>query len=149
MIEKNSNDGHSDTADQALTDMIVATLTSHPQAVFGLISCWDALGMGVYNIATEAGREGDILMVTMGGDKPTMEFLKSKPKGYYGILEFQPYCEGWSWLETGIAILEGEPFRPYQVDRFVTQETVDDPRIPSSFQDRPGSTIDGTEGLPE
>ncbi len=106
-------------------DMLLATLTSHPDAVFGLIPCWDALGIEPYNAARESGREGDILMVTMGADQPTLEFLKSKPKGYYAVMEFKPFCEGWSWMETAIAIKEGIPFRPYSVKDFVTQDTVD------------------------
>lgn len=106
-------------------DMLLATLTSHPDAVFGLIPCWDALGIEPYNAARESGREGDILMVTLGADQPTLEFLKSKPVGYYAVMEFKPYCEGWSWMETAIAIKEGITFRPYAVKDFVTQETVD------------------------
>lgn len=106
-------------------DMLLATLTSHPDAVFGLIPCWDALGIEPYNAARESGREGDILMLTMGADQPTLEFLKSKPTGYYAVMEFKPFCEGWSWMETAIAIKEGIPFRPYSVKDFVTQDTVD------------------------
>ncbi len=106
-------------------EMIGATLIAHPKAVFGLIPCWDALGVEPYNVAKQAGREADMLMVTMGGDKPTFDFLKSKPIGYYGVVEFSPWCEGWSWVETSAAILEGVPFKPYSVDKFVGQDTVD------------------------
>jgi ABC-type sugar transport system substrate-binding protein len=106
-------------------DMILATLTAHPKAVFGLIPCWDALGVEPYNTAKDGGRENDLMMVTLGGDKPTIEFLKSKPKGYYAVMEFSPWCEGWSWVETSLAILEGVPFKPYAVDKFITQDTVD------------------------
>jgi ABC-type sugar transport system substrate-binding protein len=105
--------------------MLLATLTAHPNAVFGLIPCWDALGIEPYNAAKESGRDKDILMVTLGADKPTLEFLKSKPVGYYGVIEFLPWCEGWSWIETGISILEGIQFRPYMVEKVVTQDNID------------------------
>ncbi|MCP4165246.1 MAG: sugar ABC transporter substrate-binding protein [Chloroflexi bacterium] len=107
-------------------DMLLATLTANPDAVFGLIPCWDALGIEPYNAARESGREGDILMVTQGADQPTLEFLKSKPVGYYGVLQFKPYCEGWSWLETTLAIQEGIPFRPYTVNEFVSQDNIEE-----------------------
>jgi ABC-type sugar transport system substrate-binding protein len=113
------------TVGTTVADMIAATLTAHPDAVFALIPCWDALGVEPYNVAKEAGREADVEMVTMGGDKPTFDFLKSKPMGYYGLVEFSPWCEGWSWTETALGILEGVPFTPYSVDKFVGQDAVD------------------------
>ena len=49
-------------------------------------------------------------------------FLKTRPMGYYGFIEFQPYCEGWGWVEVALATLEGLAFETYQVRKAITQE---------------------------
>ena len=105
--------------------VLLLMMTDHPQAVFGLIPCWDQLGIDPYKAVAAAGYESRLLLVTLGGDKSNLEFLKTKPVGYYGLVEFQPYCEGWSWIETALAILVGVPFEPYQVSRTVTQAGVE------------------------
>ena len=110
---------------QSAADGIKAVLTAHPDGVFGLIPCWDGLGIDAYNAAKDAGREKNILMVTLGGDKPPADLLVTKPMSYYGYVEFQPACEGWSWVETALAIQEGVPFQPYQTRRVTTQADID------------------------
>ncbi len=104
---------------------LLSTLDDHPQAVFGLIPCWDQLGIDPYQAAAAKGYENRILLVTLGGDRSNLEFLKMKPAGYYGLVEFQPFCEGWSWVETAVAILEGLAHEPYMVSQTVTQANVD------------------------
>jgi len=106
-------------------DMMLATLTAHPTAVFAMIPCWDGLGIAPYNAAVEAKRDADVMLVTLGGDKPPAELLLTKPKGYYGYIEFQPFCEGWGWVESALAIAEGVRFQPYQTRRAVTQADID------------------------
>ena len=82
---------------QSAQDLMAAALTAHPNAVFGLTGCWDQLGIDPYNTAREAGRGDDLVLVTMGGDKPPADLLVTKPKGYYGYVEWQPFAEGWGW----------------------------------------------------
>jgi ABC-type sugar transport system substrate-binding protein len=108
-----------------VSDLIKAQLTAHPNATFGLIPCWDQLGIDPYNVAREAKRGGDIMLVTLGGDQPPADLLVTKPQGYYGYVEFQPYCEGWGWTESALAILEGEQFQPYAPRRTTTQDTIE------------------------
>jgi ABC-type sugar transport system substrate-binding protein len=108
-----------------LADMIQATLTAHPDAVFGMIPCWDQLGVDPWNVAREADRGGDVMLVTLGGDKPYADLLLTKPENYYGYVEFQPYCEGWGWAETAIALLEGIPVVPYVPRNVTTQDTIE------------------------
>lgn len=114
-----------DAAAGNVSDMIKANLTAHPDAVFGLIPCWDQLGVDPWNVAKEAGRGGDVMLVTLGGDKPYADLLVSKPENYYGYVEFQPYCEGWGWTETALAILEAVRFVPYVPRTVTTQETIE------------------------
>jgi ABC-type sugar transport system substrate-binding protein len=106
-------------------DMMLATLTAHPKGVFALIPCWDGLGIAPYNAAVEAKRDADVMMVTLGGDKPPADLLLTKPKGYYGYIEFQPFCEGWGWVESALAIAEGKRFTPFQTRRAVTQDEIE------------------------
>ena len=56
---------------------------------------------------------------------PPADLLVTKPQGYYGYVEFQPYCEGWGWVESALAIQEGVPFKPYQTRRVTTQADID------------------------
>jgi len=114
-----------DGAVGSLSDMIKATLTANPDAVFGMIPCWDQLGVDPWNVAKEAGRGSDVMLVTLGGDKPYADLLITKPENYYGYVEFQPYCEGWGWAETAIALLEGIPVVPYVPRTVTTQDTID------------------------
>jgi ABC-type sugar transport system substrate-binding protein len=114
-----------DAAAGNVSDMIKALLTAHPDAKFGMIPCWDQLGVDPWNVAKEAGREKDVMLVTLGGDKPYADLLVSKPENYYGYVEFQPYCEGWGWTETALAILEGARFVPYVPRTVTTQDTIE------------------------
>jgi ABC-type sugar transport system substrate-binding protein len=114
-----------DAAVGTIADMIQATLTANPDAVFGMIPCWDQLGVDPWNVAKEAGRGGDVMLVTLGGDKPYADLLITKPENYYGYVEFQPFCEGWGWAETAIALLEGIPVVNYVPRTVTTQDTID------------------------
>ncbi|MCU0489593.1 MAG: substrate-binding domain-containing protein [Anaerolineales bacterium] len=114
-----------DAAVGNVSDMIKATLTANPDAVFGMIPCWDQLGVDPWNVAKEAGRGADVMLVTLGGDKPYADLLITKPENYYGYVEFQPYCEGWGWTETAIALLEGIQVVPYVPRTVTTQDTID------------------------
>lgn len=113
------------TTGRSAEDMVNDTITAHPDGVFAMIPCWDGLGIGPYNAVAETGSEADVMLVTLGGDKPPAEFLKTRPQGYYGFIEFQPYCEGWGWVEVALATLEGLPFETYQVRKAITQENID------------------------
>ena len=114
-----------DNATGAVTDLIKSILTAHPDAAFGLIPCWDQLGIDPYNVARESGRGADIMLVTLGGDQPPADLLVTKPEGYYGYVEFQPYCEGWGWTETALSVLEGTQFVPYAPRRVTTQADIE------------------------
>jgi ABC-type sugar transport system substrate-binding protein len=118
------------------TAYLLDQLTAHPDAAFAFTGCWDGMAIAPYNAAKEAGRESDLMMVTMGGDQTPAEMLYCKPEGFYGYLEFQPFCEGWSWVETAIAILEGERFVPYQT-RFKTTQDIIEKRFVELYVDPP------------
>ena len=110
---------------QSAQDLMAAALTAHPKGAFGLTGCWDQLGIDPYNTAREAGRGSDVVLVSMGGDKPPADLLVTKPEGYYGYIEWQPFAEGWGWVETSLAILEGLQAQPYQTRRVTTQADID------------------------
>jgi ABC-type sugar transport system substrate-binding protein len=110
---------------QTAQDLMAAALTAHPTAVFGLTGCWDQLGIDPFNAAREAGRKDDVELVTMGGDKPPADLLVTKPKGYYGYVEWQPFAEGWGWAETALAILEGIKVKPYNPTHVTTQANIE------------------------
>lgn len=114
-----------DAAAGNVSDMIKAILTAHPNAQFAMIPCWDQLGVDPWNVAREAGRGADVMLVTLGGDKPYADLLITKPQNYYGYVEFQPYCEGWGWAETALALLEGERVVPYVPRMVTTLDTIE------------------------
>jgi ABC-type sugar transport system substrate-binding protein len=108
-----------------LNTFLLDQLNAHPDGVFAFTGCWDGMAIGPYNAAKEAGREADLILVTMGGDQTPAEMLACKPVGFYGYLEFQPYCEGWNWAVTALAILEGERYEPYTPQILTTQDTIE------------------------
>jgi hypothetical protein len=62
--------------------------------------------------------------------------LACKPVGFYGYLEFQPYCEGWNWVVTALAILEGERYEPYTPQIVTTQDSIEE-RFQELYGDLP------------
>jgi ABC-type sugar transport system substrate-binding protein len=126
-------------ADMAAVDVtafLLDQLTAHPDGVFAFTGCWDGMAIAPYNAAKEAGREEDLMLVTMGGDQTPAEMLACKPVGFYGYLEFQPYCEGWNWVVTALAILEGERYEPYTPQILTTQDTIEE-RYQALYGDLP------------
>ena len=126
-------------ADMAAVDVtafLLDQLTAHPDGVFAFTGCWDGMAIAPYNAAKEAGREEDLMMVTMGGDQTPAEMLACKPVGFYGYLEFQPYCEGWNWVVTSLAILEGERYEPYTPQILTTKDTIEE-RFQALYGDLP------------
>ncbi len=115
----------SDAGGKSPDATLLSIVQDNPQAVVGIIPCWDQLGIDPYKSIAAAGYARQVLLVTLGGDQSNLEFLKTRPEGYYGLVEFQPFCEGWSWVETALAILEGVPYQPYEVSQTVTQSNVD------------------------
>lgn len=125
-----------DNANVDPTAFLLDQLTAHPDGVFAFTGCWDGMAIAPYNAAKEAGREEDLMMVTMGGDQTPAEMLACKPVGFYGYLEFQPYCEGWNWVVTALAVLEGERYEPYTPQILTTQGTIEE-RYQALYGDLP------------
>ena len=119
-----------------MISFLLDQLTAHPDGVFAFTGCWDGMAIAPYNAAKEAGREEDLMLVTMGGDQTPAEMLACKPTGFYGYLEFQPYCEGWNWVVTSLAILEGERYEPYTPQIVTTKETIEE-RFQALYGDLP------------
>jgi ABC-type sugar transport system substrate-binding protein len=112
--------------DKAQTQMRDA-LTAHPDDVMLVIGINDGTGVGALQAAQAAGRTDDALVATLGADDQGRDALRNDRSGAFaGAVDFNPYAEGWTWVEAAIAVLEGEEFEPYEVDDIVTRENVDE-----------------------
>ncbi len=102
-------------------------LTAHPNDVVIVGYAGDEPGIGVINAAKAAGRSGDVLVLTNGGDEAARAALRDSSNAgiLVGVLDYQPYAEGWNWVEAAIATAMGKSFDEYSVERVLTAENVD------------------------
>ncbi|MET9270936.1 sugar ABC transporter substrate-binding protein [Kribbella sp. NPDC003557] len=102
-------------------------LTAHPDDAVLVVSYGDEPVIGAVNAAKAANRDGDILAVSNGGDSAARLALRDRSNA--GILvaaiDYQPYAEGWNWVEAAIATAMGKPFETFRVDRVLTAANVD------------------------
>jgi ABC-type sugar transport system substrate-binding protein len=91
-----------------------------------VVSYGDEAVIGSINAAKAANRGGDILAVSNGGD--TAARLALRDHSDDGILvaavDFQPYAEGWNWVEAAIATAMGKRFGTFTVQRVLTSADV-------------------------
>jgi ABC-type sugar transport system substrate-binding protein len=102
-------------------------LTAHPDDAMLVVSYGDEPVIGAINAAKAADRGSDVLAVSNGGDSAARLALRDpSDKGILvAAVDFQPYAEGWNWVEAAIATAMGEPFRTFSVDRVLTSANVD------------------------
>lgn len=102
-------------------------LTAHPNDVVLVMSYGDEPVIGAVNAAKAAKRGGDVLAVTNGGDEAARAAVRdSSNKGILvGSIDYQPYAEGWNWIEAAIATAMGKQFNTFKVDRVLTPDNVD------------------------
>lgn len=116
-------EGLGDKAQTAMKD----ALTAHPDDVMLVIGINDGTGVGALQAAKAAGRMDDVLVATLGADEQGRDALRNDASGaLVGTVDFNPYAEGWTWVEAAIAVLEGEKFGEYDVTDIVTRENVDE-----------------------
>lgn len=114
--------GQADPCQTALTD----TLTARPNDALVIVAMNDEAGVGALQAVKSQRRTSDALLVTQGADKAGRDMLRSDTSGVMvGALDYNPWAEGWSWVEAAIAVTQHEKFRPYNVNRFVTRQNVD------------------------
>jgi ABC-type sugar transport system substrate-binding protein len=102
-------------------------LTAHPDDAVVVVSYGDEPVIGSINAAKAADRGGDVLAVSNGGDTAARLALRdSSDKGILvAAVDFQPYAEGWNWVEAAIATAMGKPFGTFAVQRVLTSANVD------------------------
>jgi len=102
-------------------------LTAHPNDAVLVVSYGDEPVIGAINAAKAANRGGDLLAVSSGGDTAARLALRdSSDKGILvAAIDFQPYSEGWNWVEAAIATAMGKPFQSFAVERVLTSANVD------------------------
>lgn len=101
-------------------------LTAHPHDAVLVMSYGDEPVIGAVNATKAVHRGSDILAVTNGGDAAARTALRDPSNA--GILiasiDYQPYAEGWNFIEAAVATELGQPFQPYKVDRVLTAANV-------------------------
>jgi ABC-type sugar transport system substrate-binding protein len=101
-------------------------LTAHPNDAALVVSYGDEPVVGAVNAARADNRSGDVLGVSNGGDPVARAALRNlSDKGVLvAAIDYEPYQEGWNWIEAAIATELGKPFGKYQVDRVLTSQNV-------------------------
>jgi ABC-type sugar transport system substrate-binding protein len=102
-------------------------LTAHPDDAVLVVSYGDEPVIGSINAAKAANRGGDVLAVSNGGDTAARLALRdsSNKDIIVAAVDFQPYAEGWNWVEAAIATALGRPFGTFAVERVLTSANVD------------------------
>jgi ABC-type sugar transport system substrate-binding protein len=102
-------------------------LTAHPKDALLVVSYGDEPIIGSINAAKAANRGGDVLAVSNGGDSAARLALRdTSNKGILvAAVDFQPYAEGWNWVEAAIATAMGKPFQTFSVGQVLTAANVD------------------------
>jgi ABC-type sugar transport system substrate-binding protein len=102
-------------------------LTAHPDDAVLVVSYGDEPVIGSINAAKAAHRGGDVLAVSNGGDTAARLALRdsSNKDILVAAVDFQPYAEGWNWVEAAIATAMGQPFGTFAVQRVLTSANVD------------------------
>jgi len=83
--------------------------------------------IGAVNAAKAAGRGGDVLAITNGGDEAARAAVRDPSNAgiLVGSIDYQPYAEGWNFIEAAIATAMGQQFNTFSVDRVLTAQNVD------------------------
>jgi ABC-type sugar transport system substrate-binding protein len=111
---------------QDYINVMTDLMTAHPKSVFAIISFGDDPVIEAVQALTTGGRAADGLGVMLGAATTAQEALRKDNAGVFvGALDFNPFQEGWNWVEAAIALAEGEQWKPYEVSTFVTKENVD------------------------
>ena len=107
---------------QVFTDF----LTAHPNDVVAVVSYGDETVVGAVHGAKAAGRSADVLAVSDGGDLAARQALRDPTLNtmFIASVDFQPYAEGWNWVEAAIATHLGKPFSQYKISRVLTPSNV-------------------------
>lgn len=118
--------GTDPTVDAA--NMFTDFLTAHPNSAVVVVSYGDAPVVGAVNAARAADRGADVIAIASGGDATSRAALRDAGnKGVLlGSIDYQPYSEGWNWVEAAIATHLGDTFAAYEVTRVLTAENVDE-----------------------
>jgi ABC-type sugar transport system substrate-binding protein len=111
--------------DPALT-VVTDTLTARPNDVMIMVALNDECGVGALQAVKAANRQKDVLIVTLGADRLGRDNLRADTDNVLvSMVDFNPWAEGWNWVEAAIAIAEGETYQPYDITRIITRENVD------------------------
>ena len=118
-----STGGQTEPTLTAMTD----TLTAHPNDVMIIVAMNDEAAAGAIQAVRAAGRTEDVLMVSLGADRLGRDIMRADADGaIVALVDFNPWAQGWNWVEAAIAVAEGEEFAPYDISRIVTRENIDE-----------------------
>ena len=89
-------------------EVLSVFLTARPDNVIAVVSSGDETVVGAVNAVNAAkadGRIDDVLGVSSGGDAVSRTALRdsSDLKMLVGAIDYQPYQEGWNWVEAASA----------------------------------------------
>jgi ABC-type sugar transport system substrate-binding protein len=106
-------------------------LTAHPNDVFGVLACNDEVAVAALSAVSEAKRGKDVAMLSWGGDAAGRQaMLNDKTNSYVGMVDFNPWNQGWNWVASAIAVLRHDKFRHINYKGIITHANIN--KIPPS-----------------
>ena len=99
-------------------------LTAHPGQKIAVVAENDESGGGALQAIQSANAQSNVLLVTLGGDNYGRSLFKTAGGVIAGEIDFNPYAEGFEWVEASLAILQHKTFKPYSVTRVLTRSNV-------------------------
>lgn len=113
-------------SDKARTVML-DILTAHPDDKLAVLACNDTAGSAAFAAVLDAGRQDDVAILSYGGDESGQDAMaRDTTNTYFGMVNFNPYAQGWNWVAAAIALVRGDTFEPLKVDStIITHENLD------------------------
>lgn len=110
------------SAQAAFTDF----LTAHPHDAIVIVYGDDESVVGAVDATKANHRNADVVALSNGGDTTARQALRDPSNAgiLLGSVDYQPYAEGWNWIEAAIATEMGKSFGTYNVDRVLTPQNV-------------------------
>lgn len=114
-------------SDKARTVML-DILTANPDDKVAVLACNDTAGSAAFAAVLEANRGDDVAILSYGGDESGQDAMaRDTTNAYYGMVNFNPYSQGWNWVAAAIGRVQGETFEPLKVDpTIITQDNLEE-----------------------
>jgi hypothetical protein len=113
-----------DTSSADIARDVTNDITAHPGWKFVIASQDDENQAAAIPALQAAGKMNDTLIVSLGGDTVGQDLLHKYPKTVIGVIDFNPFAEGFNWVVACIAAMNHKHFAQYPVTTVLTPSNI-------------------------